>query len=164
MPTFTESRPTSSRWTPKGGRRRGTTAFVIALAVAVALVAARMISSAVVPAGVLPDRLQDGLTLGMSVLIESMPFVVLGVVISIVVRIWLPDGAFVRVLPKSGWRRRVVDRPPIPGTYSSGTGGLVEVGSKRITAPSRAVVTWSGRGGTRYTTPRTVCQGATRTS
>jgi uncharacterized membrane protein YraQ (UPF0718 family) len=68
---------------------------------ALGLIVARVVSSAIVPAGVLPNRLQDGLTLGMSVLIESLPFVVLGVVISIVVRIWLPDGAFVKLLPRS---------------------------------------------------------------
>ena len=80
----------------------------MAIVIGAALVAARVISSAVLPSGILPDRLQDGLTLGMSVLIESLPFVILGVVISIVVRIWLPEGAFVRLLPRSPWLRRIV--------------------------------------------------------
>ena len=82
--------------------------FVVAIVLALGLIVARIVSSAIVPAGVLPNRLQDGLTLGMSVLIESLPFVVLGIVISIVVRIWLPDGAFVKLLPRSPWLRRIV--------------------------------------------------------
>lgn len=61
-----------------------------------------------VPAGVLPDRLQDGVTLALSVLVESMPFVVLGIVFSIAVRVWLPEAWIVRVLPRTPWLRRVV--------------------------------------------------------
>ena len=108
MPTLLEPRsPTSARLTPKTPRR-SSTALVVAIVIAVGLVVARVVSSTVVPAGVLPNRLQDGLTLGMSVLIESLPFVILGVVISIVVRIWLPDGAFTRLLPRLPWLRRIV--------------------------------------------------------
>jgi len=56
----------------------------------------------------LPDRAQDGLTLALSVLIEALPFVVLGVVLSIVVQVWLPADAIERWLPKKGWARRAV--------------------------------------------------------
>ena len=37
----------------------------------------------------LPSRAQDGLTLALSVLIEALPFVILGVLLSIVVQVWL---------------------------------------------------------------------------
>lgn len=55
----------------------------------------------------LPTRVQDGLTLALSVLIESLPFVVLGVVLSIAVQRWIPAGTIERVLPKAGWARRM---------------------------------------------------------
>ena len=56
----------------------------------------------------LSNRTQDGLTLSLSVLIEALPFVVLGVVLSIVVQVWLPPDLIHRVLPKNAWGRRAV--------------------------------------------------------
>jgi uncharacterized membrane protein YraQ (UPF0718 family) len=77
----------------------------VGLAVLVALALARILSP--VPDGLLPDRLQDGITLAISVLVESMPFVVLGIVLSVVVRVWLPEAWIVRVLPRTPWLRRM---------------------------------------------------------
>lgn len=54
----------------------------------------------------LPNRLQDLLTLSISVIIESLPFVILGILLSIVVQIWLPDGALERFLPSNPYLRR----------------------------------------------------------
>lgn len=56
----------------------------------------------------LPDRAQDGLTLALSVLIEALPWVILGVVLSIVVQVWLPSDAVQRWLPRNAWTRRGV--------------------------------------------------------
>ncbi|HTN55014.1 MAG TPA: permease [Microbacterium sp.] len=56
----------------------------------------------------LPDRAQDGLTLSLSVLIEALPWVILGVVLSIVVQVWLPSDAVQRWLPRNAWARRAV--------------------------------------------------------
>ncbi|MEU1973130.1 permease [Microbacterium sp. NPDC019599] len=56
----------------------------------------------------LPTRVQDGLTLALSVLIESLPFVVLGVVLSIVVQVWVPPGVLERWMPRRAWARRAV--------------------------------------------------------
>lgn len=56
----------------------------------------------------LPARAQDGLTLSLSVLIEALPFVVLGVLLSIVVQVWLPPDVIQRWLPKRAWARRAV--------------------------------------------------------
>jgi len=56
----------------------------------------------------LPTRIQDGLTLSISVLIESLPFVVLGVVLSIAVQVWLPPGVLERLMPTAAWARRLV--------------------------------------------------------
>ncbi|WP_405374395.1 MULTISPECIES: permease [unclassified Microbacterium] len=60
------------------------------------------------PTPELPTRAQDGLTLALSVLIESLPFVVLGVVLSIVVQVWVPPGVIERWMPKNPWGRRAV--------------------------------------------------------
>lgn len=82
------------------------TYLVVGLAILVCITVARIVSP--VPPGVLPDRVQDGITLALSVLVESMPFVVLGIVLSIVVRVWLPEAWIVRALPRTPWLRRVV--------------------------------------------------------
>lgn len=55
----------------------------------------------------LPGRVQDFLTLSISVIIESLPFVVLGIVLSIAVQHWLPAGFVVRFLPRNAVLRRV---------------------------------------------------------
>ena len=56
----------------------------------------------------LPTRAQDGLTLAISVLIESLPFVALGVVLSIAVQVWVPPGVVERWMPRRAWARRAV--------------------------------------------------------
>jgi uncharacterized membrane protein YraQ (UPF0718 family) len=89
----------------RGHSTTGRRYVVIGLILLAALTLARILSP--VPAGVLPDRLQDGITLAISVLVESMPFVVLGIVFSIVVRVWLPEAWIVRVLPRTPWLRRM---------------------------------------------------------
>ncbi|WP_231637229.1 permease [Microbacterium sp. No. 7] len=60
------------------------------------------------PLPALGTRAQDGLTLALSVLIEALPFVVLGVVLSIVVQVWVPPGAIERWMPRAPWARRAV--------------------------------------------------------
>ena len=56
----------------------------------------------------LATRAQDGLTLAASVLVEAMPFVMLGVLLAVIVQVWLPAGALERVLPRNATARRVV--------------------------------------------------------
>lgn len=55
----------------------------------------------------LPNRVQDLLTLSISVVIESLPFVILGILLSIVVQVWLPDGLLRRWLPRNPVLRRL---------------------------------------------------------
>ncbi|WNY33417.1 permease [Curtobacterium flaccumfaciens] len=52
--------------------------------------------------------MQDFLTLAISVVVESLPFVVLGIVLSIVVEVWVPVGALEKVLPQNAFGRRAV--------------------------------------------------------
>ena len=75
------------------------------------VVAALFVIDAVAPTlfpASLPTRAQDGLTLAISVLIESLPFVTLGVVLSIVVQVWVPPGVMERWMPRRAWARRAV--------------------------------------------------------
>ena len=84
------------------------------LIVAGALVVVALIVLALVsPGPALPTRLQDGLTLSISVLIESMPFVILGVLLSIVVQVWVPPGMIERWMPRRAWAR---DRRSVAAT------------------------------------------------
>ncbi len=101
--TRTESRPVAAP------RRTGRT--LVAVAIGVAVIAALFVIDAVAPTlfpASLPTRAQDGLTLAISVLIESLPFVALGVVLSIVVQVWVPPGAIERWMPRRAWARRMV--------------------------------------------------------
>lgn len=71
------------------------------------LVAVRLASPLLGP-GLLPNALQDFVTLTISVIVESMPFVLLGIVLSIIVQEWLPQAFFSSWLPKRGLPRRAV--------------------------------------------------------
>jgi uncharacterized membrane protein YraQ (UPF0718 family) len=55
----------------------------------------------------LPTKLQDFITLSLSIIIEALPFVVLGILLSIVVQVWIPEGFLFRILPKRALLRRV---------------------------------------------------------
>jgi uncharacterized membrane protein YraQ (UPF0718 family) len=84
---------------------------LVALAIGAAVVVALFLIDARAPAlfpTPLPTRAQDGLTLAISVLIESLPFVILGVVLSIVVQVWVPPGVIERWMPRRAWARRAV--------------------------------------------------------
>ena len=83
------------------------TGVLAALAVAVAFAAA-LPGAAADPWAALPTRVRDGVTLSLSVFVESLPFVVLGVVLSTVVQVWIPFRVIERVLPRGPVLRRAV--------------------------------------------------------
>ncbi len=56
----------------------------------------------------LPNAARDFATLSISVVVESLPFVFLGIVLSIAVQVWLPEGMLLRRLPRSPVLRRLV--------------------------------------------------------
>lgn len=106
----TESRgngaPATARLEPSPARRAA-----VALGIGAAVIAALFLIDALAPTlfpASLPTRAQDGLTLAISVLIESLPFVALGVVLSIVVQVWVPPGMIERWMPRRAWARRAV--------------------------------------------------------
>ena len=80
----------------------------MSLGIGLAVVAVLVVVALLSPGAPLPTRAQDGLTLAISVLVEALPFVVLGVVLSIVVQVWVPPGAIERWMPRNPWGRRAV--------------------------------------------------------
>lgn len=100
------SRPGRSA-TPGGGRGIPPRTLGV-LATGVVVVGALLALALLTPGPALPSRAQDGLTLALSVLIESLPFVVLGVLLSIIVQVWVPPGAIERWMPSNPWGRRAV--------------------------------------------------------
>lgn len=102
---------TTSRTAAPPPTRTGARRTLVALGLGVVVVIALFAIDAFAPAlfaESLPTRAQDGLTLSLSVLIESLPFVVLGVILSIVVQVWVPPGAIERWMPRTPWARRAV--------------------------------------------------------
>jgi uncharacterized membrane protein YraQ (UPF0718 family) len=53
------------------------------------------------------DPARDFITLSTSVIVESLPFVILGILLSSIVQIWLPEGFLLRRLPKNAVLRRL---------------------------------------------------------
>lgn len=82
------------------------------LAVGLALVALFVVVRVLAPPASatfgLPDAARDFATLSISVVVESLPFVFLGIVLSIAVQVWLPEGMLLRRLPRSPVLRRLV--------------------------------------------------------
>lgn len=89
-----------------GRRRVPIRGLVIGAVIAAGLVVLRLVSAGWAP-DALPNRLRDFVTLSTSVVIESLPFVFLGILISIAVRFWVPERFIHRVMPKNPALRRV---------------------------------------------------------
>ena len=81
--------------------------LVVGLAGIVAIFVVRALTPVLGPWS-LPNRVQDLLTLSISVIIESLPFVILGIVLSILVQVWVPDRWIMRILPRNAFLRRAV--------------------------------------------------------
>lgn len=78
------------------------------LGVALALLGAFLMLRVVAPAdAALSDTASDFLTLSISVVIESLPFVFLGILLSVAVQLWVPDRVLLRVLPRRAFPRRI---------------------------------------------------------
>lgn len=90
-----------------GTRVRSLAGLGLALCGIVALFVVRAVSPALGPWS-LPNQMQDLLTLSISVIVESLPFVILGIVLSIVVQVWVPDRWIMRVLPRNAVGRRAI--------------------------------------------------------
>ena len=104
METLTDTRPPHTHISRPRPRR------LVWLAVGVAGIAALFAVRAATAASALslPNVLQDILTLAISVIVESLPFVVLGIVLSIAVQVWVPERWIDLLLPRSGPGRRLL--------------------------------------------------------
>jgi uncharacterized protein len=56
----------------------------------------------------LPNKLQDFITLSLSIFIEAFPFLVLGSLLAAIVRVFVPSRTFMKILPKNPHLRRLV--------------------------------------------------------
>ncbi len=81
------------------------TGLTAGVALAVVLLTLRILSPQTPSEGV-PEQMRDFFTLSISVLVESLPFVFLGVILSIAVRIFVPETLFTRLLPTHPVARR----------------------------------------------------------
>lgn len=97
--------PVSTTPTGPGRKSLARPLLVVAAVVAVAAAVRLLTLGAYSP---LPSALSDGITLAASVVIESLPFVFLGVVISIAVQLWVPTKIMDAVIPRRGIARRAV--------------------------------------------------------
>lgn len=104
MAIGTETRAEPRR-RPTPSRRARTIWIAVGLVGLAGLFLARVLAAESGPWS-LPDRVQDLLTLSISVIIESLPFVILGIVLSILVRVWIPDAWILRILPRNPILRR----------------------------------------------------------
>ena len=82
-----------------------TTAALVALALFTALIGIRALTGDL-PVDTLPSVGRDLVALSASVLIESLPFIFLGLLLSVIVQVWVPAWVFDRVLPRNPWLRR----------------------------------------------------------
>ncbi|MFB2581718.1 permease [Herbiconiux sp. P15] len=82
-----------------GRSRYAVRGLAVAAVLAAVLLTVRVVSSGW-DASLVPDRLSDFVTLSISVIIESLPFVFLGILLSVVVRFWVPDWLIHRLLPR----------------------------------------------------------------
>jgi uncharacterized membrane protein YraQ (UPF0718 family) len=90
---------------PGAGRATfGVAAGLLILAIALTI---RLVSPPDANSG-LPDAALDFFTLSISVFLESLPFIFLGVLLSVLVQIWLPPTFFNKLLPRRPMLRRAV--------------------------------------------------------
>lgn len=92
---------------PRRMRPRHVVWMLAGIAGLVGVVALRHLTAADGPWD-LPNAGQDLLTLATSVLVESLPFIVLGITLSIVVQVWVPQSWLMRWLPRNAIGRRAV--------------------------------------------------------
>src|SRR5690606_27240823 len=79
----------------------------LALGLLAALLGLRVATGSL-PIATLPNAVRDLITLSVSVLVESLPFVFLGVLLSVLVQVWVPTSVFDRLLPRAPVLRRAV--------------------------------------------------------
>jgi uncharacterized membrane protein YraQ (UPF0718 family) len=82
--------------------------LIVGLALIALFAAVRVLAPSTPEVFALPNAARDFATLSISVVVESLPFVFLGIVLSIAVQVWLPEGMLLRRLPRNPVLRRLV--------------------------------------------------------
>jgi uncharacterized membrane protein YraQ (UPF0718 family) len=100
IPTATPTLPTRRAASPAR--------YVVAGVVLVAGMAALRVFSPDSGGIQLGDIAQDFVTLSLAVIIESIPFVFLGIGLAVVVQVWVPERVILKVLPRNPILRRMV--------------------------------------------------------
>lgn len=90
---------------PRSARRGAALRAATILAIAAILLGLRVVADPQWTAW-LPDAGRDFVTLSVSVFVESLPFVFLGIAISILVQVWVPESVWQRYLPRNPFLRR----------------------------------------------------------
>jgi uncharacterized membrane protein YraQ (UPF0718 family) len=88
--------------------RRPVLGLVAGIVILAVLFTVRALAPASPAGSGMADAARDFVSLSISVVIESLPFVFLGIVLSIGVQIWLPEGFLLRRLPRNPALRRPV--------------------------------------------------------
>lgn len=92
---------------PPVARRGAWLRVAVMVAIAAALLGLRLVADPAWSAW-LPDAARDFVTLSASVFVESLPFVFLGIAISVLVQVWVPERIWQRYLPRNPFLRRLV--------------------------------------------------------
>ena len=87
-------------------RSRAAIGLTLGIALVLVFVGIRVLAPDAV-GDLLSNSVQDFFTLSISVVIESLPFVFLGILLSIAVQVWLPEGFLLRHLPRNAIARRI---------------------------------------------------------
>ena len=96
-----------TRTRPAIGRRAQRIGLLLAAGILAVVFVARALTGDIALVD-LPNAGQDFVTLTVSVLIESLGFVILGILLSVLVQVWIPDRWIVKVLPRNATARRAV--------------------------------------------------------
>lgn len=89
-------------------RPRNVIPIAIAAAALLAAIGVRALTDRAGAALALPTAIADFVTLALSVFIESLPFVFLGILLSTAVQVWVPQRLIDRLLPRTPALRRAV--------------------------------------------------------
>ncbi|WP_241488102.1 permease [Leucobacter japonicus] len=89
-------------------RPRNAVPIAIAVAALLAAIGVRALTDRAGAALALPTAVADFVTLALSVFIESLPFVFLGILLSTAVQVWVPQRLIDRLLPRRPALRRAV--------------------------------------------------------
>jgi uncharacterized protein len=103
-----QARPDDHRSQTSPHGRRPAVGLIVGVCILAVFFLLRVLAPPAAASSWMADAARDFVSLSVSVVIESLPFVFLGIVLSIGVQVWLPEGFLLRRLPRSPVLRRPV--------------------------------------------------------